>query len=542
MRLIIFILSLLISQGGISKQKLDSLLIELEATMDNHRIYDLQKEKRIKILLEKSNQTSDLKKLYKLYNEIYEAYEFYNFDNALKYIEEIIQIAERLGNNLLLNQAKIKMGELLSSSGRFKESFDVLNDIDRNALSDSLIKNYFIAHKKTYSGLVYNTAVKNNKLNYSQLYAAYEDSLYTLLKPNTEEVLKLRERRFRDSHNIKKALEINTQRLENVFIGSRDYALITFERSLIYELNGEFEKQKECLILSAISDIQASVKDNASMGILAMILFVEGDVDRAHRYINFSYNDAKFYSSQIRFVYIANIMPIISKAYEQKNAKQKNKLQNSLLFISILASLLLIAVFYILKQIKNVSVTRNKLRKANKKLKELNTKLNNSNEDLKKLYLELSDLDKIKVHYIGNFLNLYSEYISKLDVYRKLVRKYVNSNQTDALLKLAESKQFIDEELQIFNKNFDRSFLHIYPNFVTEVNKLLKPEKQIELADKTTLNTELRILALIKLSITNSSRIAKILRYSVNTIYNYRAAINKSSIDKENFEKMIKTI
>ena len=542
MRLIIFILSLLISQGGISKQKLDSLLIELEATMDNHRIYDLQKEKRIKILLEKSNQTSDLKKLYKLYNEIYEAYEFYNFDNALKYIEENIQIAERLNDNLLVNQAKIKMGELLSSSGRFKESADVLNDIDRNALSDSLIKNYFIAHKKTYSGLVYNTAVKNNKLNYSQLYAAYEDSLYTLLKPNTEEVLKLRERRFRDSHNIKKALEINTQRLENVFIGSRDYALITFERSLLYEWIGEFEKQKEYLILSAISDIQASVKDNASMGILAMILFVEGDVDRAHRYINFSYNDSQFYSSQIRFVYIANIMPIISKAYEQKNAKQKNKLQNSLLFISILASLLLIAVFYILKQIKNISVTRNKLRKANKKLKELNTKLNNSNEDLKKLYLELSDVDKIKVHYIGNFLNLYSEYISKLDVYRKLVRKYVNSNQTDALLKLAESKQFIDEELQIFNKNFDRSFLHIYPNFVTEVNKLLKPEKQIELADKTTLNTELRILALIKLSITNSSRIAKILRYSVNTIYNYRAAINKSSIDKENFEKMIKTI
>ena len=278
------------------------------------------------------------------------------------------------------------------------------------------------------------------------------------------------------------------------------------------------------------------------MGILAMILFAEGDVDRAHRYINFSYDDAKFYSSQIRFVNIAKSMPLITKSYEQKNAKQKNKLQNSLLFISILASLLLIAIFYILKQIKNVSVTRNKLRKANKKLKEFNTKLNNSNEDLKKLYLELSEVDKIKVHYIGNFLNLYSEYISKLDVYRKLVRKYVNSNQTDALLKLAESKQFIDEELQIFNKNFDRSFLHIYPNFVTEVNKLLKPERQIELADKTTLNTELRILALIKLSITNSSRIAKILRYSVNTIYNYRAAINKSAIDKENFEKMIKTI
>lgn len=510
--------------------------------MDNHRVYDLQKEKRIKILLEKSNKTDDLREVYKLYNVVYEEYEFYNFDNALKYIEENIQIAERLNNNLLLSQAKIKMGQLLVGSGRFKESLDVLKEIDRSALSESLINNYFIAHKEAFVGLANNTVVKRSKLNYSQLYSTYQDSLYTRLRPYTEEALRLKEKQYRDSHNIVRALEINTQRLGNVDEGSRGFALVAFERSLLYEWNGEFAKQKKYLILSAISDIQASVKDNASMGILAMILFAEGNVDKAHRYINFSYNDAKFYSSQIRFIYIANSMPLITKAYEQKNEKQKSKLQNSLLFISILASLLLLAVFFILKQIKNVSITRNELRKANEKLKEFNTKLNNSNEDLKKLYLELSEVDKIKVHYIGTFLNLYSEYISKLDVYRKLIRKYVNSNQTNALLKLAESKQFVDEELQIFNNNFDRSFLHIYPNFVTEVNKLLKPEKQIEQSDRTTLNTELRILALIKLSITNSSRIAKILRYSVNTIYNYRAAINKSSIDKENFEKMIKTI
>ena len=542
MRLIIFILSFIISQGGICKQNLDSLLIELEANMDNHTIYDLQKENRIKILLEKSNKTDDLREVYKLYNEIFEEYEFYNFDNALKYIEENIQIAESLNNNLLLNQAKIKMGQLLVGSGRFKESLDVLKEIDRNALSESLINNYFIAHKDAFVGLAYNTVVKRSKLNYSQLYTTYQDSLYTRLKPNTEEALRLKEKQYRDSHNIVRALDINTQRLANVDEGSRKFALIAFERSLLFEQNGEFEKQKKYLILSAISDIQASVKDNASMGILAMILFAEGSVDSAHRYINFSYNDAKFYSSQIRFIYIANSMPLITKAYEQKNSKQKSKLQNSLIFISILASLLLVAVFFILKQIKNVSNTRNELRKANEKLKEFNAKLNNSNEDLKKLYLELSEVDKIKVHYIGTFLNLYSEYISKLNVYRKLIRKYVNANQTNALLKLAESKQFVDEELQIFNNNFDRSFLHIYPNFVTEVNKLLKPEKQIEQLDKTTLNTELRILALIKLSITNSSRIAKILRYSVNTIYNYRAAINKSAIDKENFEKMIKAI
>ena len=102
---------------------------------------------------------------------------------------------------------------------------------------------------------------------------------------------------------------------------------------------------------------------------------------------------------------------------------------------------------------------------------------------------------------------------------------------------MSESKKIIDTELEVFNKTFDRSFLHIYPNFVSDVNLLLKPEKQIEQTDKETLNTELRILALLKLGITSSSRIAKILRYSVNTIYNYRAAIKKAAQDKENFEK-----
>ena len=542
MRLIIFIFSFVFLQGSICAQNLDSLLIELESNMDDHKVYDLQKEKRIESLLKKRNRTNDLKEVYKLYDKIYQEYEFYNFDNALKYIEENIQIAERLNNDLLLNQGKIKMGLLLANSGRFKESVDVLNEIHRNTLSESLINDYFITHKEAYAGLVYSTALKRSKLNYSQLYTAYQDSLYTRLKPNTEEALRLKERQYRDSHNTEMALKINTQRLENADMGSRGFALATFERSLLYEWNGEFAKQKEYLILSAISDIQASVKDNASMGILSMILFEEGDVDRAHRYINFSYDDAEFYNSRIRFFYIANSMPLITKAYEQKNAKQKSKLQGSLIFISILASLLLLAIYLIRKQVKKVSIARNKLKTANEKLKDFNIKLNKSNEDLKELYLQLSEVDKIKLHYIGTFLNLYSEYISKLDVYRKLVRKYVNANQTNALLKLSESKKFVDEELQIFNKNFDRSFLHIYPNFVEEVNKLLKPEKQIEQSDKTTLNTELRILALIKLGITNSSKIAKILRYSVNTIYNYRAAINKSSIDKENFEKAIKNV
>lgn len=540
MRVFFCIISLLLFQSNLLAQNLDTLTKVLETKMSNHKVYDLQKEARIKKLIAQSSNTNNLKQQYVITNAIFKEYEFYSFNKALQYIEKNIQIAETLNDDLLLNEAILKMGLLLVNTGRFKESIDALSEIDRKALPESLLNNYFIAYEEGYSGLAYNTAVKRSQLNYSELYTAYKDSLYARIKPNTEEALRIKEKEYRDSRNLDMAFKINTQRLEMVKMGSRGFSLVTFERSLLYELNNQPAKQKEYLMLSAISDIQAAVKDNASMGTLAKILFIEGDIDRAHQYINFSYDDAEFFNSRLRFVDIANNMPLITKAYEQKNTKQKDRLKKLLVFISILATFLLIAVYLIVKQVKKVSVARNNLKAANEKLKVFNEKLNTSNEDLKRLYFELSEVDKVKEHYIGSFLNLYSEYIDKLDVYRKLVRKYVNANQMDALLKLSKSKQFMEEELEIFNRNFDSSFLHIYPNFLTDVNKLLKPECQIQLKNQNELNTELRILALIKLGINSSSRIAKILRYSVNTIYNYRAAINKSAIDKENFENMIK--
>ena len=513
---------------SLSNNNLDSLLIGLENEINKKEFYDIQNEERIKFLVEKSKKKGSLKERYKINNEIYKEYLYYNFDNAIKYIENNIQLAYELKNDTFINESKLKLGLLLVNTGRYKESIDILNEIVRTTLAESLLDNYYVAYNEGYSGLAYNTAVKSSKSNYLQLYLTYRDSLYSRLNPDSEKALRIKERDYRDNRNLKLALEVNNQRLSKVHKDSRLYSLITFERSLIYELEGDILEQKKHLIVSAISDIKASVKDNASIGTLAKILFIEGDLDRAHRYINLSYDDAEFYNSKLRFVNISNSMPLINKAYEDKTAKQKERLQRSLVLISLLTAFLLIAVYFIYKQVRKISFARNELKIAN--------------EDLKKIYNELSEVDKVKEHYIGSFINLYSEYISKLDVYRKLVSKYVNANQMNALLKLSKSKQLIDEELEIFNKNFDSSFLHIYPNFADSVNKLLQDDKQILIEDISKLNTELRILALIKLGIISSSKIAKILRYSVNTIYNYRAAIKNMAKDKTSFEEMVKAI
>ena len=123
-----------------------------------------------------------------------------------------------------------------------------------------------------------------------------------------------------------------------------------------------------------------------------------------------------------------------------------------------------------------------------------------------------------------------------------MVRNHITSNKYNALLELTKSKQLKDNELKIFYKNFDEAFLKIYPNFIDEFKKLVKEDYRLEITNSKELNTELRIFALIRLGITNSAKISKILRYSVNTIYNYRATVKNNSIDRDNFEDLIKKI
>ena len=100
-----------------------------------------------------------------------------------------------------------------------------------------------------------------------------------------------------------------------------------------------------------------------------------------------------------------------------------------------------------------------------------------------------------------------------------------------------------DEELEELYANFDTAFLHLFPNFVGKFNDLLQENEQILPKKGELLNTELRIFALIRLGIEDSSQIAEFLRYSVNTIYNYRAKVrNKARGSREDFDDLVRKI
>lgn len=547
MKFLSFIIAFFLYQELVLSQNVDSLLVVLEETMSKRAEYDAAKEQKIAVMIsDLSEEEISFEKQFFITKNLISEYEYYSFDKTLQFIDRNIQLAKTVGNNTMLLESNLNLARVLATSGRYIESIDVLDEIDRSIISERLLKDYFFNYKKCYSELRYfsNMTIINNK--YNNLYTAYSDSLnleVSKLDKNSIEYLSSIEQNYRDANEYGKALEVNANILSLTESGHREYSLATFNRSyMLRDYLDDDEGQKTNLILSAISDIQSSVKDNASLSDLASKLFEEGALEKAHKYINYSLEDARFYNSKLRSLSISKVLPDISNGFEEMIKKQSDEQKQQLIYISILSLFLSITIILIYTQNKKIKAGRSELKAANNKLEKLNQELLSANEKLNRLVKELSEVDKVKEHYIGSFLNLYSEYISKLNTYRKLVNKYVKNNQMNALLKLSKSKQIIEDEIEIFNKNFDGSFLHIHPNFIPSVNQLLNEHKQIVIEDDGKLNTELRILALIRLGITSSSKIARILRYSVNTIYNYRASIKNRAKDKSNFEVLIKNI
>jgi len=542
---ILFLLVLLSISGFLhANVPVDSLIYVLESTMEKRSEYDAQKEKRIlelKKLLNKEGISQG--QAFFIKNQLIDEYSKYIFDSAVSYLLINIQLAQEIQNREMMNELNVSMADIMASSGKYFEAFDILNDIDQNSLSVQLKVKYFKALIKTYNEISFHSPCTDFDQKYSNKVIAYTDSIMPYLDPQSEDYLAILEKKYRDGEKFSKSLEINTHRLALSEMGSRVYSQITYERSLLYRLMNKQEEEMKYYCLSAISDIMGSNKDNASLTELALLLHRKGDVDRANKFIKFSYDDAVFFKSELRFKLLSEILPIIKDAYQFKIEKQQNRLSVLLLISGFLLMALIVSLFLILRQVAEVRKKKNELFKVNKQLKELNKDLADTNDQLQFTNLELSESNHVKEHYIGNFLTICSDYIYKLDRFNNKVNKQLANRKIEDLFAETKSKKLIDAEIKEFYENFDKAFLHIFPNFLTDFNQLLLDGEQIELKSEERLNTELRIFALIRLGINESAQIAKLLRYSVNTIYNYRVKIkNKAKGERESFENEVMRI
>lgn len=526
-----------------SKTKLDSLLIELDNTIKQENLYTDKKEEHINVIKQQLDKMSrNETEKYVLYRNLTKEYEAFICDSADLFANNALSVAIVTGNKSRIQESAIQLARVKARAGVFMTAVDILNSIDKKDLTEQQLIDYYNAYSESYIyWLEFQDGFDTDELTEKR--QNYQDSTLQILIPGTYEYAIGYGTRYIEIKDFKNAERVLITNYPNIKPDTRDYSVYMSILAYMYEGKKDTIKQMECLAVSAISDIKAAVKENISLRTLALYLYNKGDLSRANYYIKKSMEDANFYNARLRNIQTAKVLPIIDKAYQLDREKQQKKLSILLVIVSVLSLVLIIAVYFVFRQMKKVAKAREEILQINKRLNQLNEDLKIANKQQLQTNISLTEANHIKEQFIGSFLEICTEYIDKLKAFKVTVNRKIKTGQTADILKVTSSTEDSARELKELYTNFDKAFLNIYPNFVEQFNKLLRKEEYYPETKEKSLNHELRIFALIKLGITDNNKIASFLHYSLRTIYNYRSKVkSKALVQEDDFEEKVKRI
>lgn len=538
--------------------EIESSLIKLDSLVAQKDVFVTIKETKINQLRKLVRNIRTSEERYWLNKMFYDEYFVYNADSAMTYVNLNLEIARELDKKEWQVEWKIKKSFLLAATGLLTEALNEIHGVSGKSLLPELKVEYYGLMMYIYSHLgQYSGDNMNLSEGYYQKEGAYKDSIYATITPENPFYLWYKGWKFlgtTETDTVKKELqaEVSTSQLE-----TRRDAMNAYILARLYRESEQRNEYLKYMIYSAMADVRTANRDIASLEELSKALFELGDIDHAYTYINYCFLNAQFYRNRVRLVGISEIQEAIHQAYQERNLKQKTRLQLFLVLISVLSVILSIAIFYICRQIKNLSRSRtklneinhlldrqvNELSQAHAKLAEANEQLYSLNVWLKEANNQLCESNYVKEEYIGYVFSICSDYISKLDEFRKSINRKIKAKQFDDIKQLTNTPEIVQNELKEFYHSFDAMFLHIYPDFVNDFNLLLQPKERIILKEGELLNTDLRIYALVRLGISDSVKIAKFLHCSPQTVYNNRLKIrNKAIIPKEDFANTVKIL
>lgn len=390
---------------------------------------------------------------------------------------------------------------------------------------------------------------------YFAMERACNDSLARLSRPGDALYLWHQAWHYQDNPARRAQLIVSLkERLKDSRYDNRTDAMLAYALARLSRKAGSDDDYLIYLALAGIADIRSANRDIASLEELGKELFRRGDLDRAYAYVNFCSQNAIYYKNRVRTVSLADAQDAIWQAYQQRAQSQARSLRLYTVLITVLSVVLIVALLFIRRQMKRLSASLVKLREANEQQasqrrqletahhiqEEANAQLTELNRKLKETAANLQESDYIKEEYISHIFIFCSNYISKLDNLRKTINRKATAGQYVDIKRLTSSESMVQDELREFYHKFDAIFLHIYPDFIDEFNALLRPEARFALKKSETLNTQLRIYALVRLGINDSVKIAEFLHCSPQTVYNYRLKTRNSAvIPKETFARTV---
>ena len=523
----------------------DELYERLDSVIAHRTDYYVQKDKKIEQIKLGSAYVTDKKDKLQMYERLVNEYSPYIYDSAMVYTQKGIYLARQTNDSDCYKKFQIIKARLLVSRSFYIEAKEILDNIEVPPTDRRLNYLYNCAQCALYFNLKLSTHDTEYGPRYDRLFHKYMDNALLYSPQKDAQYYYMKGVQLAFSNGGVKDIEVCLSKaMSQLKPDSRLYGKSAFILAKVYGRHHQPELQERYLLLAAISDVMSATNENMALQEVALRLY-KHDVRKAQRYINVSLNDANVFSSRPRRIDLYSNLHTILSAYN--HALENAGKWHIVLMLSIIVLLVVIVVETMRIKRKNNLMQQNEKNltaqtEQTEQLSAINSKQKEANEELEKLNDELEQTNTKREHMAKAYISLCYLYIEKLENQRKMVIRKIKANQQKELLSILSSSKRTAEENQTFFSQFDSIFLSLYPSFVTELNTLLTPEAQVELKENNELTPSLRVAALIRLGITESSMIAGILSYSPQTIYNYRSALKNGAIDKDSFEENLQRL
>ena len=522
----------------------DSLLVKLNQTIEQRPSYMQRKEEALETLRQSLSKLSagNVEGCMNLYEALWQENRSYNTDSSLFYATALSQLAQQAGNEEQKQNALLHRATALMTIGMFKEAYEIIKPLREGDVLPGQRSQFFHLGRSLFGLMADYAVTAQEKAAYASLTDDFRDSLLTIYEAGSNMYRMIYADKLTAHGKYAEALRELlpfTPTGDGRFDAGYHYTIAE-----AYYHMGRIEEARHYYTLAAISDMQSDTREYIALRKLAVILFQSGDIDRAYHYLTLCMADAKACNARLRILEILDTFPVVNEAYLEKKQQQQRVITGVLIAISLLVVSLIFAIFSVLKQKKALQQAQTDLAHANSQLNEVNRTLVEYNEEMKWQNQLITETSYLKEAYITQYMDQCSSYLEKMESFRKRLRQLLSAGKTKEIQQaLTSYNQEVETELAEFYDSFDTTFINLFPTFVEDFNALLREDEQVQLKPGQKLNTELRVFALIRLGITDSTKIAHFLRYSVTTIYNYRTRMrNRARGDRDELEKQVMEI
>lgn len=444
------------------------------------------------------------------YNALRSLFNYYRtnkLDSALIIAEKRLGVAKALKDSSKINSAQLNIADIYTKIGRTDYAISILDDYNKEHLAPHQLKYYNNIYKTALKNKVSSSLLPKERIEALEKLKIFRKNEILETDKNSRAYLLIEIEELRDAGMYKEALKVVDQLLKNFDITSN--APLLYEIGLTYLEAGKTNLAIQFLSKAALIDISNHTKEYQSLILLADVLFEKGDINRAFKYINYALEDAIASNAVINANQIIKLIPNINQAFSQKEKEIKRRTAWFLGAIGVLNIVLVILIILLFK--------------AHRVNKLMLDNINELNRSLKVRNKNLVESDQLKMENLKHFMLAYSSYISQERKFRKNILRLLSTSQYNKAKELIKRKGETAPDSNFFQEMFDTAFISMFPDFISRINEVLKPEYKLTVTDKLT--PELRIAALMKLGITSTNEIAEMFQYSPQSVYNLRSSL-----------------